>query len=68
MATICLRFTEVLLSSSNRPEFCDLEKWLEALLLHLDVGLPLPSDMRFTLLPATLMRKISESNEGSGQT
>ena len=58
------RFNEVFLSFSNRPEFCDLEKWLESLLLHVEVGLPLPSDMQFTLLPATLMRKISESSEG----
>lgn len=56
------------LDSDKRPEFCDLEKWFESLLLHIEVGLPLPSDMKFTLLPATLMRKISESNEGSEKT
>lgn len=68
MATICLRVFEVFVSLSNRPEFCDLEKWFESLLLHIEVGLPLPSDMKFTLLPATLMRKISESNERSEKT
>ncbi|KAL9981608.1 hypothetical protein ACROYT_G010334 [Oculina patagonica] len=52
------------LDSDKRPEFCDLEKWLESLLLHLEVGLPLPSDMKFTLLPGTLMRKISEASDG----
>lgn len=56
------------LDSDKRPEFCDLEKWFESLLLHIEVGLPLPSDMKFTLLPATLMRKISESNERSEKT
>lgn len=49
---------------SNRPEFCELENWLESLLLHLEVGLPLPSSMTFTLLPATLMRKVSEASDG----
>jgi len=51
------------LDSDKRPEFCDLEKWLESLLLHLKVGLPLLSDMTFTLLPGTLMRKISEASD-----
>ena len=50
----------------NRPEFCDLEKWLESLALHLEVGLPIPSEMEFTLLPSTLMRKISESSDCEG--
>ena len=54
---------EVSLLISNRPEFCDLEKWLESLLLHLEVGLPLLSDMTFTLLPGSLMRKISETSD-----
>lgn len=51
------------LDSDKRPEFCDLEKWLESLLLHLEVGLPLLSDMTFTLLPGSLMRKISETSD-----
>ncbi|KAJ7387422.1 LIM domain kinase 1 [Desmophyllum pertusum] len=52
------------LDSDKRPEFCDLEKWLESLLLHLEVGLPLSSDMQFTLLPATLMRKSARVVKG----
>lgn len=51
------------LDPDKRPEFCDLEKWLESLALHLEVGLPLPSGMVFTLFPSNLMRKISESSE-----
>jgi len=54
------------LDSDKRPEFCDLEKWLESLALHLEVGLPIPSEMEFTLLPSTLMRKISESSDCEG--
>ncbi|XP_015777437.1 PREDICTED: LIM domain kinase 1-like [Acropora digitifera] len=48
------------LDPDKRPEFCDLEKWLESLALHLEVGLPIPSGMVFTLFPSNLMRKISE--------
>ena len=55
-------------SLSNRPEFWETEKWLESLALHLEVGLPLPSGMQFTLLPSTLMRKISESSECNEET
>ena len=51
------------LSFFNRPEFCDLEKWLESLALHIEVGLPLPSGMELTLLPSKLMRKISEASD-----
>lgn len=63
-----MRFNKLFFLVSNRPEFCDLEKWLESLLLHLEVGLPLLSDMTFTLLPGTLMRKISETSDGDDQT
>lgn len=52
----------------KRPEFWETEKWLESLALHLEVGLPLPSGMQFTLLPSTLMRKISESSDCNEET
>ncbi|XP_068749971.1 LIM domain kinase 1-like [Montipora capricornis] len=51
------------LDPDKRPEFSDLEKWLESLALHLEVGLPLPSGMVLTLLPSGLMTKISETRE-----
>lgn len=63
---ICLCFIEVFLFFFNRFEFCDLEKWLEVLFFYLDVGLFLLFDMRFIFLFVIFMRKISESNEGSG--
>lgn len=58
MAFLCCN-----LDPDKRPEFCDLEKWLESLALHLEVGLPLTSGMEFTLMPSTLMRKISETSD-----
>jgi len=61
--SLCFCVVNEVVLISSRPEFCDVERWLESLLLHLEVGLPLPSEMMFTLLPGTLMRKISEASD-----
>lgn len=56
------------LDPDKRPEFWEMEKWLESLALHLEVGLRLPSEMEFTLMPSTLMRKISETSDCDDET
>ena len=44
-----------------RPSFSSLRPWLEALLANVEIGMPLPAQVQFSLLPKTL--KTSLTNE-----
>ncbi|XP_031573285.1 LIM domain kinase 2-like [Actinia tenebrosa] len=44
----------------KRPTFSTVENWMEAIILHLEVGLPLPSEIESSLLPNSLS-KVTES-------
>ena len=50
---------------SVRPSFAQLETWLESVLLHLDMGILLPTDMEFSLLPKSFIQSITESSAAS---
>ncbi len=43
-----------LLFLNFRPTFSSLSHWLESLLVHLEVGMPLPSDVAYSILPKSL--------------
>lgn len=49
-----------LLCYLRRPTFSAVENWMEAIILHLECGLPLPSEVEFSLLPKSLS-KVPES-------
>ncbi|XP_032241853.2 LIM domain kinase 1-like [Nematostella vectensis] len=51
------------LDPDKRPPFETVREWLDAIYLHLEVGLPLPDEIEFSLMPRSLMKTIKECAE-----